>query len=726
MRRFEFLLLVLLAAGAAVAGDVDLTGRVVPVDWTRFGEAPGFQPSDEPAPLTPAAPRDLVFRFSLDEGAAQKFFALRLESDPSITGGSESAGAPESVGETGWPIWINGRPLEGDPYWFDSVAWYLAAPEFWRAGSNEVRIGGAASTQAAAGQSGVLPWRAQIFSLENAAEEAHFDRFAGGPALFTQPPTHPDQDLMDVLHVDLAITLNMSSATIPAASLTLTARSLAPGGLSQCVLDLNDNGGSLVVSAVDDGSGTPLAFTHSGAQDRVFITLPAPVPQGQTFTVRVFYSGTPVSGQGFRRTTHSGVPLIYTNSQPYRARQWWPCKDIPGDKFTADVRVTCPDTYYNGHPLSVVSNGRLVSVTDNGNGTRTFHWQETYPIASQYISITCTNYQVSADVYTALDGVTTMTVAHHVYPESYASEAGEVVRTIEVAGYFASLFGEYPFLAEKYVTSTWGLSSGMEHQTCTSMPNGNLATPYHRRNVHELAHMWFGTSNGINHFNHLWISEGWASYCEALWKEHKEGTASYFTRMGEYESSASDAFPIVSDSADSFNYGVEYAKGAWVLHMLRHVIGDTAFFAGARSYMEDPALRTGTADSEDVEAHFESAWGHQLDWFFDQWLYRAARPNYQWAWVDYQSGGNTFVALRITQVQGGGVYEMPIDFRATRAGGGTVNFTVWNDASPQDFNINLGPVGDITALAFDPDSWLLDQNTQVFAPVGVTDWTAHE
>lgn len=675
-----------LNAGAApVWGGGPAEGRTVLVDWQAGEELPNA----------------ISFNVTLAAEQAAKAYAAHVE------------------GSGEWILFINGRPA-GDALAGKTGSWFQIQPGAFREGQNSLILGG---------DDGAAATAAAVFSLEGTIEEAHFGRFVAGPALMAQPPIDPAQALMDVLHCDLAITLNMAGASIPSAALTLTAESLAPGGLAQCVLDLNDNGGALTVSAVDNGAGTPLTFTQSAAQDRVFITLPAPVAQGNTFTVRVFYSGTPVSTTSYRRTTHSGAPLIYTNSQPYAARNWWPCKDIPADKFTMDLHVTCPDTVYNGYPLSVVSNGSLTGVVhDTVNNLYTYHWSEAYPIATQYVSITCTNYRVSADTYTALDSVTTMTVAHHVYPESYATEAGEVTRTIEVIDHFASLFGEYPFLSEKYVTSTWGLTFGLEHQTCTSMPNGNLATPYHRRNIHELSHMWFGTSAGNVTFDHVWISEGWASYCEALWKEHKEGLASYHARMADYHNynpAAADSQPIISSNGDSFTLATFYYKAAYVLHMLRHVIGDTAFFAGAKTYCEDPTIRAGTADSEDVEAHFEAAWGQQLDWFFDQWLTRASRPNYTWTWYQRVVGGDTLLELRIQQTQAGGLYEMPIDFRASLAGGGTHNFTVWNDSSPQLFQINLGPGVTVNSLAFDPDSWLWDSNSGsmgTFPPLEVGDW----
>jgi len=658
------------------------------------GRSVVIHPALSPVSLVPVEGEPASFSIApvIPLSAADKPFALVL-----------SGVSPEDT----WTVNINGLPFELDALYAEGIAAWQIQPGYLKGGDNTILV-------TAPSDKTPPPSGATIFSLENFAEEERFAHLLLGPTVLVQPPTDPNQDKMDVLHCDLSITLDMNAATIPSGEMTMTAASL-DSTLNTCVLDFEDNGGAMVVDSVDSGPSTAaLPFTHNGSQNRIFITLPSAVSAGTTFTVRVQYHGTPPSNTGWRRRTHNGAPLIYTIGQPpYNARLWWPCKDVPSDKFTADVHVTCPDASYNGYPLSVVSNGNLESVVDNGS-TLTFNWSEAYPLASQYVSITCTNYRAASGTYTALNGVTTMPVAHHVYPESYASESQELPRTIEVMEFFADTFGEYPFLTEKYWTSTWGGGGGMEHQTCTSMPNNNLNNPpYHRRNVHELAHMWFGDAIGINSFDHLWISEGWATYCEALWLEHKEGLASYHNRMNTW--STSDAVPIVDPSADSFTLSITYYKGAWVLHMLRHVIGDTAFFDGTRNYMADPTLRyEGAADSGDVQSHYEATYGQDLSWFFDQWLYRASRPYYNWTWSTTQNGGDTTVHIGIQQTQSDAVYTMPIDIRSSLAGGGTANFTVDNDQRIQNFAVNIGP-GTVQSVSFDPDNWILDAASQVAA-----------
>ncbi|HNT35159.1 MAG TPA: M1 family metallopeptidase, partial [bacterium] len=416
---------------------------------------------------------------------------------------------------------VNGKelvvvPVRGVDGWYYRVGVYYLA-----VGRNEIAM-------APADDSSLDLAAVQMASLEHTAEDADFDRFFSvqKPSLAVQPAIDPEQAKYDAAHYDLTITLNMGSRFVSGA-LMMTATS-TNSTLTTAVLDLDDNGGSIVVSQVDQGPSTAtLPFTHNASSNRVFITLPAAVPAGSTFTVRVFYSGTPLTtgtfGPGYNRTTHSGTSLIYTFSEPYKARTWWPCKDVPGDKATMDLHVTCPTGYF------VVSNGTLVSTVDNGNGTLTFNWSEAYPMATYLASICCTNYQKASGTYTALDGVTTMEVAHYVYPESYAFDSQGLPGTLQAMGYFANTFGEYPFLTEKYVTATHGSGSGMEHQTCTSMPNNDVGISggTGRRNIHELSHMWFGDMITMAHFDHLWLNEGYATYCEALFYEWRDGRQAY-------------------------------------------------------------------------------------------------------------------------------------------------------------------------------------------------------
>lgn len=606
--------------------------------------------------------------------------------------------AADSPLPAGLKLAIAGDALDAEPTVSDDglTTWWLLSASQLRDGDNAITL---------AADADFAPSEVLLIALENSGEEAHFGRLVSRATQKVQPPTHAQQDLMDVLHMDISFTLNMASRNVPAAAVELTAKAVAPG-LTQCVLDFNNNGGAYVVGTVTaQPSGQVLTTSYSS--NRLFINLPAEVPVGDTFTVRVPLSGTPpvVSGKGYIRTTHSSVPIIYTHCQPYNGRDWYPSKDVPEDKFTLETHITAPDTVYNGYQLYATSNGSLQSIVP-GTGTNTFNWKEDYPIASYLVVFNCTNYRAATGTYTSRDGLKTMPVTHYLYPEIYDAESVELPRTIEVMNFYADTFGEYPFLNEKYATATWTITFGVEHQTITSMPSGNLSTPYHRRNIHEMSHMWFGDAITCRTYDELWLNEGWATYCEALTYEHINGRQAYYDTVNSW--SPTDTQPVVSSSADNFDNGVVYKKGGFILHMLRHQIGDTAFFAGTRAYMADPALRYGTATTDLFKAHMEAASGKDLDQFFTQWCYRASRPNFQWYWT--QNGDNLSVYLNQTQADS--PYFTPVDLRLTFSDSTTSDITVETTQRTQTFTLPMGGKT-VSSVTFDPLNFLHETNTRL-------------
>ncbi|MEO8377380.1 MAG: M1 family aminopeptidase, partial [Candidatus Sumerlaeota bacterium] len=214
----------------------------------------------------------------------------------------------------------------------------------------------------------------------------------------------------------------------------------------------------------------------------------------------------------------------------------------------------------------------------------------------------------------------------------------------------------------------------------------------------------------------IWLSEGWASYVEALWLEHKNGFASYKTQMATFKSSSSDSRPVVDANADDFGLGVTYYKSAWVLHMLRHVVGDANFFQATKDYLADGNLRYKTVVSTDFQNYQEAQYTQDLDWFFDEWLTRSSRPAYSWSWSSHQVGPDWYVDLDITQTQADAVYTMPIDFGVTLASSATTTVKVFNDQRTQSFSVLVGASAPST-VAFDPDAWILANSSEATATV---------
>ena len=467
--------------------------------------------------------------------------------------------------------------------------------------------------------------------------------------------------------------------------------------LSSLVLNLYDN---MTVTSVTIG-GAPVGFTRGG--NLLMITLDRPYALGEEFEISVAYWGTPYNaGFGsFRWSSHRGQQVFWSLSEPTYGPTWWPSIDDPGDKVTADMFFTVPPG------MVATSNGTLVGTVTQSDGWLTYHWRESYPISTYLISIACTNYSTFAHSYTPLAGGAPMEIRYWVYPELLAAAQASFAVTPSMLGVFASLFGEYPFLSEKYAMSTVGFSGGMEHQTNTSY-GANIVTgnnAYEWLIAHEMAHMWWGDSVTLQSWAETWLNEGFATHSEALYFEVKNGTAYYHQYMNSLDP-GSFTGPVYNNPSP-FGTTV-YDKGGWVLHMLRHVIGDAAFFDLLWTYHADHMY--GNATTEIFRAAAEAKSGQDLSWFFAEWIYGSGRPTYQWGRIVADLGGSYVLHVRIDQTQGGQAYTMPLDIRAVTPSG-TIDAVVWSSGSARDFAIPLPAPP--TSVLLDPDNWVLNSETVV-------------
>ena len=286
---------------------------------------------------------------------------------------------------------------------------------------------------------------------------------------------------------------------------------------------------------------------------------------GETVTVSVTYSGNP-AGESFGWDSHGGQPMIWTLSEPFGARDWWPCKDVNNDKAdSVDIRVTVPDN------LIVASNGLLVSDVDNG-ATRTFHWHTDYPIATYLVSLAMPPlHHVLATGTRRWPAATRWRCSSSSTPTIYDDVQATYALTVPMIEAFAQGFGEYPFVDEKYghAEFTWG--GGMEHQTFTSLGgwSEDLIS-------HELAHQWWGDMITCADFDHIWLNEGFATWGEAYWKEQTDGLRHLpavhgHRRLLRRAARSSSRIPL---NDNIFDGNLSYNKGSWVVHMLRGVLGD--------------------------------------------------------------------------------------------------------------------------------------------------------
>ncbi len=510
---------------------------------------------------------------------------------------------------------------------------------------------------------------------------------------------------VDVESYDIAIEVIPALQRVEG-SVRIRARVLA-SSLTQLELNLYDE--MTVTSVLLEGVNRP--FTRGG--DFLRIALPRPYVADEMLDVTVAYGGTPpVVGFGsFTFSVHNGHPLISSLSEPYSARAWWPCVDFPGDKAVVGMDLTVPES------LTGVSNGVLQQVVPNGDGTRTFQWRSQYPISTYLVSVAISDYVSWTDWYEPLDDRPPMPVRNYVYAEHLEKAQHDLGVAVPMLEFYASLFGEYPFVEEQYGHALFSFFGGMEHQTITSFgaPLIRGDDKYQWLVAHEVAHHWWGNSVTPDTWGHVWVSEGMATYSEALWWEHRYGPEAFATYMTTLDRQPFCG-PLVNPTCGLFGR-TTYKKGAWVLHMLRGILGDEDFFAGLRRF--GAVNGHATADTPLLQYAMEAASLRDLSWFFDRWTLQEGEPIYNWGWSAADAGGTSRVYMRIEQGQSGTPFIMPLTVRVAAADG-PHDFIVQNDRFLQNFDLPPVP-GPVSAVALDPDGWVLDTTGTVSLPDGDAD-----
>jgi aminopeptidase N len=453
--------------------------------------------------------------------------------------------------------------------------------------------------------------------------------------------------------------------------------------------------------------------TFTQTKDYLIVTLNEnDIPmKGDLVVLKIEYSGKPVK-KGFDSFSFKelyGNMYIYTLSEPTWGPVWWPSKDFPDDKAELRMSLIVPTG------MKGVSNGLLMDTVQNNDGTTTFNWKSNYPTSTYLTSIVVGNLVYWEDTYTSLDGYKTMPVVYYAFPKDYEKAKKDWKSTPEMLKFYSETFGEYPFIDEKYGLAQFGWTSGaMEHQTITSY--GYLLVTGDNRYefvaAHELAHHWFGNAVTLKDWKNIWLNEGLASYCEALWKEHKGGMTAYFQHMrgfdyGTFSGTVYDPKGFIDNPAI---YATIYQKGAWVVHMLRGIMGDEVFFNAIRAYYEK--YKYSNAETSQFVEIMEEYYGSKLDWFFDQWVYRGTgRPKYEYSWKfeDFQGqkgSGKYTVRLQLNQVQKEEieVYKMPVKITVVTEGGNK-EFTVFNDTRNQSFLLTVDSTP--KEVIIDKDGWIL-------------------
>lgn len=502
----------------------------------------------------------------------------------------------------------------------------------------------------------------------------------------------------DVLHYDLDLDVDVGARRV-AGTATLTLRLLDPAPPT-LRLDVVDD---LAVSAVT-WNGAPAAFTQAGD---TLVIAPA---GGDTAVVAVTYAGAPPrhglfwAGLMFRsygqitpQDPSDDGPIVANVSEPYSSHSWFPCKDHPHDKATLRLAATVPDT------LIAVSNGVLEQESTPAPGRRRFVWTTAHPIATYLIGLAVSDYD------TWHEDCGDVPLAYHVFPSDRAAAEVAYAPTCAMLGFLESLVGPYPFPGEKYAQCEISWIGAMENQTATVVAQAIVLDREgaHLIVVHELAHQWFGDSLTPRAWHDIWLNEGFARYCEALWLEHTQGRAAllqYMRQIGPLRDP--DLFAgwgtLADPDPDDLLDLLVYNKGAWALHILRGQIGDDAFFRFLRDYATAPHLVHGGVTTDDLIAVASDVAGEDVAPILAPWLTTDAAPAIGLAFTRHRLDRHD---VRVVVEQHGEVFfPLTVPVRV-HAGASAVDHRI--RAHAHRVEAVLPSDAAVDSVVIDPEGWLL-------------------
>ncbi|MBS1550127.1 MAG: T9SS type A sorting domain-containing protein [Bacteroidetes bacterium] len=455
--------------------------------------------------------------------------------------------------------------------------------------------------------------------------------------------------------------------------------------------------------------GTNLAFSQLPTKE-LKIDFPTAISAGTLDSLTVHYSGIPdPSNNAFAVHSQSGIPVMSTLSEPYGAQDWFPTKQSMNDKIDRfDFKITTPSTY------SVAANGKLMSETIIGTNKLTF-WRTQYPTAAYLIAFSITNFTKINDVM----GNPPFPFVNYLYPTTAANPSimADIEWTKQIMNTYENLFGPYPFRNEKYGHMEFGYNGVcMEHQTMSSMSG------WPRRVIaHELAHQWFGDKITCGAWNDLWLNEGFATFGEHVANEQFLMTHSefmnYLQGQKNFITYATGGSVYVND-ADLGNQSVlfsgrlTYAKGGYVVRMMKWILGDVVFYQAIKDYMSRPNLAYAYAKTIDLKTSLLQSTGKDFTEFFNQWIYGQGYPTYDIQWK--QSTDLQSISFKVGQSQSHpsvAFYTLPLPIKLNGSNGEVAHIVLDHQSNNQMFTIPTTFA--VSSVEFNVEHQILEKNSTV-------------
>ena len=488
---------------------------------------------------------------------------------------------------------------------------------------------------------------------------------------------------------------------------TVTSHFIPNQNMASIYFDLSN---TLTVSEVKY-HGYNLPFTQLATKE-VKIDFPAGIPAATLDSLSIKYSGAPdtggSAGDAFTISNQSGVPALYTLSEPYGAQEWFPTKQSLNDKIEkVDLMINTPSQY------NVASNGKLFSETVlPGNRKLTF-WQTNYPIPAYLIALGITNYTKFNDTM----GNPPFPFVNYLYPSTTSNSTimSNIEWTKTVMNTFEQYFGPYPYRNEKYGHMQFGWGGGMEHATMSSMGSWGRGII-----AHELAHQWFGDKVTCGAWNDIWLNEGFATFGEHLANEKLLMTnsqfMSYLSSEMNYITSSAGGSVYVSDTnlgntGAIFSGRLSYSKGGYVVRMIKWILGDDAFYSALKDYHARPQLAYGYAKTEDLKNSLLESTGKDFTEFFNDWIYGQGHPTYQIRWNQTADQMLRFKVSQTTSHSSVNFFEMPLPIKVNGTGGQVAYLVLNHTTKNQNFaeQVNFP----VVSIQFNYENQILQRNSTV-------------
>lgn len=447
-------------------------------------------------------------------------------------------------------------------------------------------------------------------------------------------------------------------------------------------------------------NGSASEFSHSG--DKLNIWPDGSIPAGSHLDIRIQYGGQTGDGMLCEVDEDWGARITYTSTEPYFARDWFPCRQDLNDKAdSVHVSITT-----DSH-LMAVSQGLHTATTYFPNGKVRYEWKSNYPTAYYLISIAVGEYQ-EYNIHANPAGLDPILIQNFVYdkPGCLETYREQINATIPIMELFCERFGPYPHREEKYGHYLWPRGGGMEHQTMTGMGNFEFYLV-----AHELGHSWFGNYVTCGTWQDIWINEGFATFAgymatEVLGPEYAPGERDYRYERALREPGGSVYIPEheMTDWRRIFSGNLSYNKGMALIYMMRYELqDDELFYEVLREFVTRHA--NSTATGMEFKAVLEELTMEDFTTFFDQWYFGQGFPVYEVNWT--QEG--SLLTLNVSQ-EGSSVqtplFEMSMEYRLSWNGGDTL-VRVWHDESQESYVFNVP--GEVTAVEVDPENHVLNQ-----------------